>query len=1060
MKKFPLVAALMLIISLNAQNENKKWYFGQNAGLDFTSGSPVTMSGSAMNTIDNSATISDGVGNIQFYTDGVTVWNRLNNVMSNGTGLLGAQSGGQPATIVPHPGNANLYYVFTCDVMAGSNGLRYSIVDMSQQSGLGAVTATKNVLIYTPCTEKVIAVRHCNRRDYWLITHAWNSNEFKVYLINNNGFSPAPVSSYTGSIHTGGANGNYNSMGQITVSPEGNRIALSLYSDGIVEILDFNNSTGQVTNPVTINGYTNAWGVEFSPNGNVLYISRWVGSEVWQVNLLAGNAAAIQASTYSVGVPSGPHPSYKSAYMKRGPDGKIYIAKWTSPFLAVVNNPDVLGSGCNFVDNGYNLGGPTSGAGFDNCVFQSISFPTIVASGVCQNQFNLTDTTDVLSVNWNFGDPSSSSNTSTSYSPTHAFTSTGTYTVQAVLNYICFSDTLTLTVNATGATIAQFTTTIGNCDSVVTFNNGSSNATSYFWDFGDSAASTASNPTHTYPATGTYTVTLIATGTCGPDTIQQIVSVQTQPTASITGTSGICAGQSVILTASGGTNVQWSGGSSATTSSIIVSPTSTTIYYATVSNGSCASVPDTFVVTVDTLPTVQISGTDSMCAGQNIILTASGGSNYQWSGGSSATTSSINVSPASTTTYYVTTTNGVCTSNPDTFVVAVTPIQNVTIVGPTTVCLGQSVTLTATGASSYQWSGGSNATTAAISISPTTNTVYYASPGVSACPGTPDTIVINVVPTPILNVSGNTTICAGQSTTLTATGGTFYQWSGGATDTTASITVSPTATTTYFVTTSNGICSSPYDTITVVVTPSPTVTIIAPAMICPGAGVTLTAVGNATTYVWAGGASGTGTTITDNPTSPTNYYLVGYNSLGCSDTDMVSVGIYDAMAAAILGVDSICIGESTTLSCAGNGTFVWGPSTGLNTTTGSSVIATPTATITYSVTFTDVNGCSSTDAVTIQVDPCTGIADDAQQENQFILQPNPAMSSTTILFSGTGLTTISIYNAVGQLVSEQQVLFNTGSGIQLDLTALSDGLYTIQLTNENINTTKKLLIAR
>lgn len=1060
MKNIFLLAGLLSVLSFNAQNENKKWYFGQNAGLDFTSGSPTPMLGSAMNTIDNTATISDAAGNVLFYTDGVTVWNSLHNVMANGTGLLGTQSAGQPATIVRHPGNPNLYYIFTCDVMAGSNGLRYSIVDMTLQSGLGAVTGTKNVLIYTPCTEKVIAVRHCNRRDYWLITHAWNSNEFKVYLIDVNGFSPVPVSSFTGSVHTGGSSTNYNSMGQITVSPDGSRIAAAIYSDGVVEILDFNNATGQVSNPVTINGYTNAWGVEFSPNGHVLYISRWIGSALWQVNLLAGNAAAIQASTYSVGTPTGPNPTYKSAYLKRGPDGKIYLAKWTSSFLGVVNNPDVLGSGCNYVDNGLNLGGPLSGAGLDNCIFQSITFPTILASGVCQNQFSISDTTDVLSVNWNFGDPSSSSNTSTSYNPTHAFTSTGTYTVQAILNYICFSDTLTLTVNATGSAIAQFTSSIGNCDSVAIFSNGSSNATSYFWDFGDSAASIASNPTHTYSGVGTYTVTLIASGTCGNDTMQQVVIVQTQPTASISGTGGICAGQPVTLTASGGTTVQWSGGSTATTGSITVNPMTTTVYYATVSNGSCVSDPDTFVVTVDTLPTVQISGISSICAGQNITLNASGGTNYQWSGGSTATTSSINVSPTSTTTYYVTTSNGVCTSNPDTFVVTVTPIQNVTIIGPTTVCLGQSVTLTATGASSYQWSGGSSATTPSITISPTTTTTYYASSGASSCPGTPDTIVVTVVPTPILNVSGNTSICAGQSTTLTATGGTSYQWSGGSTDTTASITVSPTATTTYFVTTSNGICSSPYDTITVVVTPSPTVNIVGPTMICPGTTVTLTAIGNASTYVWGGGASGTGTTIADNPTSPTNYWVVGYNSLGCSDTDMVTVGIYDVLNAAILGDDTICVGESTNLSCAGNGTFVWGPSTGLNTTSGPYVVATPTSTITYSVTFTDVNGCTTTDAVTIQVDPCTGIADNEQAQGQFTLQPNPAMTSTTILFSGTGSTTISVYNSVGQLVIQQQATFFAGSGVQLDLSGLSDGMYTVQLVNEEVMLAKKLVIER
>lgn len=914
MKKLPLIAGLLLALSINAQNENKKWYFGFNAGLDFTSGNPVPLIGGSSNSPDNTATISDAAGNLLFYSDGMTVYNRLHNTMFNGSGLLGNSNGGQPATIVPHPGNPNLFYLFTCDYFAGPNGLRYSIIDMSQQSGLGAVTATKNILLYAPTTEKVIAVKHCNRRDFWVITHAWQSNQFKVYLVDNNGLNTTPVISNVGSVHTGGTNGTYNALGQIAVSKDGRRIGLALYSDGLVEFLDFDNASGSLSNPVTLSGYINPWGVEFSENGNIAYIARWQGSALWQVDLLAGNAAAIQASTFLVGTPSSPHPSYQSAYMKRGPDGKIYIAKYTSSFLGVINNPNVPGAGCNFVDNGLNLGGPTSSAGLDNGVFQNVIFPNILASGACQNQFSISDTTDVLSVNWNFGDPSSSSNTSTSFSPTHTFTSSGTYTVQAILNYVCISDTLTLTVNVTGFPIAQFSAIIPNCDSVATFNNASSNSASYFWDFGDSTASIALNPTHTYAGFGTYTVTLIATNACGTDTIQHVIS------------------------------------------------TSQT--------------------------------------------------------------------------------------------------QNVTIIGPTTVCLGQTVTLSATGASSFQWSGGSSATTSSITISPITTTTYYASPGTSACPGNPDTIVVNVVPTPILNVSGNTTICAGQNTTLTATGGTSYQWSGGSTDTTASITVSPVATTTYFVTTSNGVCSSPYDTITVVVTPSPTVNIVGPTMICPGTTVTLTAIGNATTYVWGGGASGTGTTVTDNPTSPTNYWVVGYNSLGCSDTDMVTVGIYDVLNAAILGDDTICVGESTNLSCAGNGTFVWGPSTGLNTTSGPYVVASPTSTITYSVTFTDVNGCTTTDAVTIQVDPCTGIADNEQAQGQITLQPNPAMTATTIFFSGTGATTISIYNSVGQLVIQQQATFYAGSGVQLDLSGLSDGLYTVQLVTEEVMLAKKLVIER
>lgn len=1060
MKKHILCGLLLIsaISNIIGQNENKKWYFGQNAGLDFTSGSPVPLTGSAMNTPDNSATISDAAGNILFYSDGVTVWNRLHNVMSNGSGILGSSTGGQPATIVPHPGNPNLYYLFTCDAYAFSNGLRYSIIDMSQQSGLGAVTATKNVQLYTPTTEKVIAVRHCNRRDFWLITHGWNSNQFKVYLIDNNGINTSPVTTSVGTIHTGGTLGYYNSTGQIAVSENGKRIGLTLYTMGVAEFLDFDNSTGVVSNPITISGFPNAWGVEFSTSGNAAYITQWQGSALWQINLLAGNAAAIQASTFLVGTPSGPHSNYKSGYLRRGPDGKIYVAKYTSSFVGVVNSPDVLGAGCNFVDNGLNLGGPLCTVGFDNCTFQYFETPSIVVTGTCQYSFNLTDTTDIVGVNWNFGDPASGpSNNSTLNNTTHNFSSNGTYQVQVILNYGCFADTLMQSVTASGIPNAQFVATIPSCDSSVTISNTSTSANSYLWNFGDSAASIATNPSHTYSGPGTYTVTLVSTNTCGTDTATQVVVIQSVPTSAISAVDTICQGQTIALIASGGNQVQWSGGSNATTFTINVAPQTTTLYIATMSNGSCVGIPDSHTVVVRPAPVVTISGPSNACAYQNITLTANGVGNYQWSGGSNSTSSSISVNPAVTTTYYVTSSDNYCTSAADTFIVAIIPIQSVTVVGPTTICYGQTVTLVANGASSYQWSGGSSDTTSAIQVNPATTTTYYASPGNSACPGIPDTFVVNVVPTPILNVSGNTTICQGQSTTLTATGGASYQWSGGSTDTTASIVVSPVATTTYFVTTSNGTCFSPFDTITVAVIPPPIVTIIGSGPICPGTNITLNAVGNATTYIWSGGVTATGQTISDNPTTATTYYVVGYNLQGCSDTDMVTVLVYDTPTYSILGDDSICSGESTTLSCSGTGTFSWSPSTALNSTSLPSVISTPSSNITYTVQIVDMNGCSGTDSINVVVEACVGIE---EQDNtaHLVVSPNPSSGVFNLNFSENNAMHLQVHDVLGNVVHSEIATFDGQNSIAIDLSGLTTGTYFLVAYSNDVQETYMLIL--
>src|SRR6188768_434859 len=158
MKKILLPFIFLISFTASAQHEADKWFFGTFAGLDFFNGSPVVLSGSAMATNEGCATISDNNGNLLFYTDGITVWNKTHQVMPNGTGLMGGISSTQSSICIPLPGSTTIYYLFTVDEVGGPNGFRYSIVDMSLQSGLGDVT-TKNTLIQNTMTEKLTAVK-------------------------------------------------------------------------------------------------------------------------------------------------------------------------------------------------------------------------------------------------------------------------------------------------------------------------------------------------------------------------------------------------------------------------------------------------------------------------------------------------------------------------------------------------------------------------------------------------------------------------------------------------------------------------------------------------------------------------------------------------------------------------------------------------------------------------------------------------------------------------------------------------------------------------------------
>ncbi len=351
------------------------WYFGGNAGLDFNSGSPVSLSNGALSTGEGCATMSDANGNLLFYTDGRTVWNRNHAVMTNGTGLIGNSSSTQSGVIVPHPGDRALYYVFTVDFSGGSNGFRYSIVDLSQSGGLGAVQATnKNVLLFSNTTEKIGVVKHCNNRDYWIIGHEYNNSNYRVYELNTAGFNATPNIQAIGTAHDGG---NANKLGYLKPSADGKKIAAAIFRKNTVDLFDFDNSTGTISNPtvLTTTLLSEAYGIEFSLDGRYLYATALAApGKLMQFDLNAGNAAAILASGTTLAQSVA---RYEYGALQMGPDGIIYVARREvvggqpqRRFLSSVNNPAIGGIGANFQDTAVVL---VSG-------FSNLSLPTFVQS--------------------------------------------------------------------------------------------------------------------------------------------------------------------------------------------------------------------------------------------------------------------------------------------------------------------------------------------------------------------------------------------------------------------------------------------------------------------------------------------------------------------------------------------------------------------------------------------------------------------------------------------------------------------------------------------------------
>ena len=172
-----------ILPNINAQRQNQNWYFGNQAGINFNDGTaPSTLSTqSAMNAPAGSASVSNELGELLFYTNGETVWNGNHTIMSNGL-LIGDAEVSQSVVIVPKPDDAGKYYIFSNSANNLAHpGLRYSVVDMSLDGGLGAVdTVEKDVLLLTSCSEKMSAIINPFANSYWLVVFG-PSSDLSVY---------------------------------------------------------------------------------------------------------------------------------------------------------------------------------------------------------------------------------------------------------------------------------------------------------------------------------------------------------------------------------------------------------------------------------------------------------------------------------------------------------------------------------------------------------------------------------------------------------------------------------------------------------------------------------------------------------------------------------------------------------------------------------------------------------------------------------------------------------------------------------------------------------------
>ena len=421
-----------------------------------------------------------------------------------------------------------------------------------------------------------------------------------------------------------------------------------------------------------------------------------------------------------------------------------------------------------------------------------------------------------------------------------------------------------------------------------------------------------------------------------------------------------------------------------------------------------------------------------ICLGDSITLTASGANTYVWSEGL-GTNNSVVVSPTTTTTYTVTGVSGSC-SPVATALVIVNPLPEINVTtDEAEVCSGDTAILSVTGANSYIWS--TSDTTSTIIVTPDTLTTYTVT-GIDTLGCTNvGYITINTKPLPEIEITSTlTSICEGDGTLLSASGGISYIWGDGTTD--ANNVVYPDSTTTYIVTGygSNGCFNT--DTMTINVHANPDITFtMEPPYYCEGDTVELTATGGQY-YHWNTGQDGN--MILIYPDSATVYSVTVTNQWDCSNTAEINVEVYDKPNVEILtNKTDICIGEYVALIAEGAEEYSW--NTG---ETFSEITVRPQSTMTYVVTGTNAPGCKDTANVEIKVQLC-----DIKIPN--VITPNGDGVNDRFLIENLeilSLAKLQIYNRWGRLVYESEQYKN-----DWDANSVSGGTYFYTLEIQYIN---------
>ncbi|AUC15603.1 hypothetical protein BTO06_10800 [Tenacibaculum sp. SZ-18] len=378
MKRLIILLTGLISITTYSQKQANVWYFGLNAGIDFSTTPPTALTNGQLNTTEGCSSFSDKDGNLLFYSDGIRIFNKNHTLMTFTDGTPADNLGGNPSStqsgmIIPKPGSDTIYYLFTVGTdfvppgISSNPGFNFYTIDMSQDSGLGqiingpvnlAIDPVSTLDISTVWSEKVTAVKGKDCDTFWVISFA--QGNFYSYKVDINGVDVSGVVVSPVNFTT------TDKRGYLQVSPDGRYIAFADYRaaqqviTGSAQLFRFNNETGVISpNPTTLIDFgenESPYGVAFSQQSNKLYVSSYNGSNaVYQFDL---NDSDIPSTRSLINLKQGFRGS-----LQLGPDGKIYASVPGSDYLDVIDNPNDDANDINYINDAIFLEGRQTAQG-------------------------------------------------------------------------------------------------------------------------------------------------------------------------------------------------------------------------------------------------------------------------------------------------------------------------------------------------------------------------------------------------------------------------------------------------------------------------------------------------------------------------------------------------------------------------------------------------------------------------------------------------------------------------------------------------------------------------